>query len=120
MSNERIRELLRKEMATKRLSQRRLAAKIKIPPASIGNYLDTDMQPNMKSLEAIAAYFRVPVSALLDDAPFVPAPPTSPSSDLSAKYISALERIIDLERQLQEARGSRLLTGDSAEASSDG
>jgi len=65
--------MINKELDAKQLSRRQLAYKIGLPPASVNNYLDSETIPTMKSLERIAKYFRVPVSALTDESAAPPA-----------------------------------------------
>lgn len=48
------------------LSRREIARRSKVPLASINNYLDTDMQPTIKTLERFSAYFRKPITYFMD------------------------------------------------------
>lgn len=66
MSVRTYRILLSKETA-RHQSRRAAAIKIGIPPASLGNYLDTDTVPIMRVLLKLSSYFNVPVPDLLRD-----------------------------------------------------
>lgn len=73
MAGIKIKELLLGEMKRSGLSARGLALKMNLPPQSINNWIDSNIHPNAKSLNAIAAYFRVKPGDLIDD----PGDPTS-------------------------------------------
>lgn len=84
----RVKEVLQREIDNG-VTKRELAKRIKIPNASLFNYLYGDIEPRYPSLERIAKYFNKPIAYFLEEsgsdsqAPALPSHPKAlPPSDL--------------------------------------
>jgi transcriptional regulator with XRE-family HTH domain len=60
-----LKELIENELKT--LSIREFSRRTSIPTTSIYNYLETDVEPQRKSLERLATYFHQPLSYFYED-----------------------------------------------------
>lgn len=112
MDNLKLRELFKEEF-NKGISRRALGKKIGIPFTSINNYLDTDMRPSTKTLEKIAAYFRVPISVLLGESPGASGSPPDPVSTaetnpLLVRLLNQYEKRLDAQKARAEYLASKI------------
>jgi len=86
MANDKIKKLLMNESDGKNISRRELAMRMKLPPQSINNWIDSDINPNDASLKKIARYFNTSVASLMDDSSIeaVTFVPIAQSDDFTA------------------------------------
>jgi len=98
-----VREMIKKELA-KGMSRRELSRKTKVPLASINNYLDTEMQPSVRTLERFAVYFNKPITFFFGNSG--PELPPAPSPDtVTLRDILALKQdIIELGKEVGEIK----------------
>lgn len=97
-----------------------------INKTSLEQYAEQTTEPREKNVLRLAKamrrnpdYYYSGQSDRTDNEPSAAFAPEEYTA-LMKKHISALERIIDLEAQLKEARGKQLLTGNAPETASDG
>lgn len=102
MASDKIRKLLTNASDRQNLSRRALAFRMKVPPQSVNNWIDSEMNPSNASLKKIAAYFNVTVADLMDDRDnHMPAPtPPPPHSDLLIKAL--MDRLDEMSKRLDE------------------
>ena len=109
MNPQLLRDMITEELA-KGYSRRKLSARTGVPLASINNYMDTDMQPSLRTLERFATYWRVPVTHFFDGnaSPDAARQPVA-RPDLMKRLVAEMKecngRLARIEKAVEEIRG---------------
>lgn len=86
------------EDSLKSVSKAELAKRLKLPTASLHNYLYTDTDPTIKSLESIADYYKIGVAYFFDEEGVVSSPSPCTASPICQEICKICESLPDNEK----------------------